>query len=238
MKLQKHKKALKAAFPHTIPVLTGYLILGAAYGILMESKNYSFIWSVFSSIFIYAGSMQFVSVGLVASGFHPISAAIMALLVNARHLFYGISMLPKFKGLGKIKWYLIHGLSDETFSILSSIRIPDHVERPWFLFYITLLNQIYWIIGSALGNILGDIIPFDIKGIDFVLTALFVVIFIEQLLTNKRPLPEIIGAGSAILCRLAFGPENFLIPTMISILILVTLLRPRLERSKENAYNN
>lgn len=231
MKLQKHKDTLKAAFPHTIPVLTGYLILGAAYGILMESKNYSLIWSILSSLIIYAGSMQFVSIGLVASGFHPINAAIITLLVNARHLFYGIAMLPKFKGLGKKKWYLIHGLSDETFSILSSVKIPDHIDRGLFLLYITLLNQIYWIIGSAIGSILGNVIPFDITGIDFVLTALFVVIFIEQLLTNKKHLPELIGAGSAVLCRLIFGPENFLIPTMILILILVTIFRSPLERS-------
>lgn len=231
MKLQKHKDIFKAAFPHTIPVLTGYLILGAAYGILMESKNYSLIWSILSSLIIYAGSMQFVSIGLVASGFHPINAIIITLLVNARHLFYGIAMLPKFKGLGKKKWYLIHGLSDETFSILSSVKIPGHIDRGLFLLYITLLNQIYWITGSAIGSILGNVIPFDITGIDFVLTALFVVIFIEQLLTNKKHLPELIGVGSAILCRLIFGPDNFLIPTMILILILVTIFRSPLERS-------
>ena len=230
MTLNKHKEALKVAFPYTIPVLTGYLMLGAAFGILMKSKNYSLIWTLMSNIFIYAGSMQFVSVGLVASGFNPISAAIMTLLVNARHIFYGIAMLPKFKGLGRKKWYLIHGLSDETFSILSSVKIPSHIDRAWFLFYITLLNQIYWVIGSGLGNLVGSIVSFDIKGIDFVLTALFVVIFIEQLLTKKSHLPEIIGAGSAIACRLIFGPDNFLIPTMILILILVIILKKPLER--------
>ena len=231
MKLQKHKKALKDAFPHTIPVFTGYLLLGAALGILMDSKGYSLIWVILTSLFIYAGSMQFVAVGLVASGFHPINAVIMTLMVNARHLFYGIAMLPKFKGLGKKKWYLIHGLTDETFSILSSIKEPKYVDRSLFLFYITLLDHIYWITGSILGSILGNFIPFDTRGLDFVLTALFVVVLIEQLLSNKKHLPEIIGAVSAILCRLVFGAESFLIPTMILILVLVTVFRKKLERS-------
>lgn len=231
MKIKKHKDALKAAFPYTIPVLTGYLILGAAYGVLMDSKNYSTTWVLLSSIFIYAGSMQFVSVGLVASGFHPVYAALMTLMVNARHLFYGITMLSKFEGLGKKKWYLIHGLTDETFSILSSSKSPKHVDRGWFLFYITLLDHIYWVIGSVLGSILGNFIPFNTKGIDFVLTALFLVILIEQLLSKKKYYAEIIGAASAIVCRLIFGPSIFLIPTMILIIILVTIFHNRLERS-------
>ncbi len=231
MKSKKHIDALKAAFPHTIPVLTGYLMLGAAYGVLMDTKNYSIIWVLLSSIFIYAGSMQFVSVGLVASGFHPVYAGLMTLMVNARHLFYGITMLSKFKGLGKKKWYLIHGLTDETFSILSSSKSPKNIDRGWFLFYITLLNHMYWVLGSILGSILGNFIPFNTKGIDFVLTALFVVIFIEQLLSKKNHSAEIIGASSAIACRLIFGPSIFLIPTMILIIILVTVFRNRFERS-------
>lgn len=231
MKSKKHIDALKAAFPHTIPVLTGYLMLGAAYGVLMDTKNYSIIWVLLSSIFIYAGSMQFVSVGLVASGFHPVYAGLMTLMVNARHLFYGITMLSKFKGLGKKKWYLIHGLTDETFSILSSSKSPKNIDREWFLFYITLLNHMYWVLGSILGSILGNFIPFNTKGIDFVLTALFVVIFIEQLVSKKNHSAEIIGASSAIACRLIFGPSIFLIPTMILIIILVTVFRNRFERS-------
>ena len=161
MKHEKHKNALKAAFPHTIPVLTGYLMLGAAYGMLMDSKGYGLMWVVLTSLFIYAGSMQFVSVGLVTSGFHPINAAIITLMVNARHLFYGIAMLSKFKGIGKKKWYVVLGLTDETFSVLSSSKIPEAVDRGWYLFYVTLLNHIYWVTGSALGSLLGNFIPFD-----------------------------------------------------------------------------
>lgn len=231
MKIKKKTDALKAAFPYTIPVLTGYLMLGTAYGVLMDSKNYSTIWVLFSSIFIYAGSMQFVSVGLVVSGFHPLYAALMTLMVNARHLFYGITMLSKFKGIGKKKWYLVHGLTDETFSILSSVKSSKNVDRGWFLFYVTLLNHMYWVLGSVLGSILGNFIPFNTEGIDFVLTALFVVIFIEQLLSKKNYSAEIIGASSAIVCRLIFGPSIFLIPTMILIIILVTVFRNRFERS-------
>lgn len=238
MTLFKHKEALKAAFPHTIPVLTGYLLLGAAYGILMDSHNYSLIWVFFTSLFIYAGSMQFVSVGLVASGFHPINVALITLMVNARHIFYGIAMLLKFKGIGEKKWYLVLGLTDETFSVLSSTKIPEKIDKGWFMFYVTLLDHIYWITGSVLGSLLGNFIPFDTSGLDFVLTALFVVSFMEQLLTNKNHLPEMIGISSAIMCRLIFGPENFLIPTMILILILVTVFREGLERSHKNALNH
>ena len=230
MKVRKHKEAFKIAFPYTIPVLAGYLMLGAGYGILMSNQNYSIIWVILSSIFIYAGSMQYVSVGLVASGFHPLNAALITLMVNARHLFYGVSMLSKFKGIGKKKWYLIHGLTDETFSILSGIKLAKDVDKGWVMFYITLLNHSYWILGSALGNIVGSFLPFNTNGIDFVLTALFLVIFIEQLLSNKNHLPETIGIASAVLCRLVFGPDIFLIPTMIMILILVTVLKKPLER--------
>lgn len=231
MKIKKHREALRAAIPLTIPVLAGYLLLGAAYGVLMDSNNYSFIWVVLTSIFIYAGSMQFVSVGLVASGFNPINAALMTLMVNARHLFYGVAMLSKFKGVGKKKFYLALGLTDETFSVLSSSKTPTHIDKGYFMFYITLLNHIYWVTGSALGSLLGNFLPFNTRGLEFVLTALFVVSFIEQLLADKSHFPELIGLSSAILCRLIFGPENFLIPTMITILVLVTIFRKPLERS-------
>jgi branched chain amino acid efflux pump len=233
----KYIKALKSAVPHTIPVFAGYIVLGSAYGLLMESKNYSLIWVVLTSIFIYAGSMQFVSISLIAAGFHPLNAALVTIMVNARHIFYGISMLSKFKGMGKKKWYLMLGLTDETFSILCAAEPPKSVDKGWFMFFVTLLDHIYWITGSILGSILGNFIPFNTTGIDFVLTALFVVIFIEQLLSKKSYLPVFIGVGSAIICRLLFGTD-FLIPTMILILILVTLLRKYMEEGSVSATNN
>lgn len=222
-------KALKSAFPYTIPVLTGYLVLGAAFGILMNNKGYSSIWIVLVSLFIYAGSMQFVAISLIASGFNPLYTFLMTLMVNARHLFYGISMLTKFKGMGKKKPYLMFGLTDETFSILCSAQPPEGVDRGWFMFYITLLDHIYWVTGSLIGSIVGGFITFNTKGIDFVLTALFVVIFVDQWRSAKNHIPVLIGVGSSILCRLLFGAGNFIIPSMILIVLLVTILQKKIE---------
>lgn len=223
------RKALKSAFPHTIPVLTGYLVLGTAFGILMNSKGYSSVWVVLVSLFIYAGSMQFVAISLIATGFHPFYTCLMTLMVNARHLFYGISMLSKFKGMEKKKPYLMFGLTDETFSILCSAQPPEGVDRGWFMLFITLLNHIYWIAGSLIGSIVGGLITFNTKGIDFVLTALFVVIFIDQWKSAKNHIPVLIGVGSSMLCRLLFGAGNFIIPSMFLIVLLVTILQKKIQ---------
>ena len=227
------KAALLAAFPNTIPVLTGFIVLGAAYGILMDSKGFSLFWILFASIFVYAGSMQFVAVALLASGFNPMAAFLMTLAVNARHLFYSISMLKQYRGLGIIKPYLIYTLTDETFSIVCSAKIPEHVDRKWFYFFVSLLNQSYWIAGSLIGGVLGSMIHINTKGIDFVLTALFVVIFMNQWQQTTRHLPAIIGVASAIICRLIFGAAGFIIPSMILILFFVTVFKHRLEGGKE-----
>ncbi len=227
--MNDNKKAMKAAFPHTIPVLTGYIVLGMAYGILMNSKGYSFLWVALTSTFIYAGSMQFVSVSLLATGFHPLYACFITLMVNARHLFYGISMLTKFSGTGKKKPYLVLGLTDETFSILCSTESPEGVDKGSFMFYITLFDQIYWVIGSVLGSVVGSLIHFNTKGIDFVLTSLFVVIFINQWKSTHNHLPVLIGVGASILCRFIFGSANFIIPSMIVILLSVTLFKNIIE---------
>ncbi|MDF2473181.1 MAG: hypothetical protein K0R21_963 [Anaerocolumna sp.] len=223
------RNALKAAFPHTIPVLTGYLVLGAAYGILLDSKGYSFVWAILTSLFIFAGSMQFVSISMLATGFHPVYTLAITLMVNARHLFYGISMLSKYKGTGILKPYLIFGLTDETFSVLIASEPPKGVDKNWFMFFITLLDQIYWITGSLLGSLLGSFITFNTKGMDFALTALFIVIFIDQWRATKNHLPVCIGVGSSMVCRLLFGSANFIIPSMITILLLVTVLQEKIE---------
>lgn len=228
--MTRHKSAQKAAFPLTLPVLTGYLVLGAAYGILMNSKDISLIWTIFSSIFIYAGSMQFVTVTLLAGGFDPIGAFFITLMVNARHLFYGISMLGKYRGIGKQKPYLIFALTDETFSLVCSAEPPYGINKNLFYFYLSLFNHIYWITGSILGGILGSLIEFNTNGIDFVLTALFVVIFINQWKSTKNHLPALIGLSGALLCRLLFGAEDFMVPSLIFILAIVTLLKRPLER--------
>lgn len=221
--------AFLAAFPLTIPVLTGYLVLGAAYGILMNSKGFSVFWILLSSVFIYAGSMQFVTISLLAAGFDPVGAFTMTLAVNARHIFYGISMLKQYRGIGIFKPYLIFSLTDETFSIVCSAKVVEGVERKWFYFFISLLDQLYWITGSLLGGILGNMISFNTKGMDFVLTALFVVILINQWRSAANHLPAIIGIASAIICRLIFGPSSFIIPSMLLILVLVTSLKKPME---------
>lgn len=226
------KAALLAAFPLTIPVLTGYLVLGAAYGILMNSKGLPIVWSLLASVFIYAGSMQFVTVTLLATGFDPISAFLMTLAVNARHMFYGVSMLKQYRGLGFVKPYLIFSLTDETFSIVCSAQVPEGISTKWFYLFISLLNQSYWITGTLIGGLLGSMISFNTKGIDFVLTALFVVILINQWRSATNHLPAIIGIASAIVCRLIFGATNFIIPSMLCILFLVTILKSPMERSK------
>lgn len=228
--MNTHKAAIKAALPHTIPVLSGYLVLGSAYGILMNSQGISLLWTAFSSIFIYAGSMQFVTVALLSTGFDLVGALIMTLMVNARHLFYGISFLSKYSNMGSIKPYLVFSLTDETFSLLCSLKAPAHVHEKWFYFYISLLNHIYWISGSILGGILGGLLKFETRGLEFVLTALFVVIFISQWKTAKNHIPAIIGVLSALVCRLIFGATDFIIPSMILILLTVTLLREPIER--------
>ncbi len=233
--MKQIKAALRAALPYTIPVLTGYLVLGAAYGILMDSKGFSLFWIMIASIFVYAGSMQFVSVALLAAGFDPLGAFLMTLAVNARHIFYGISMLKEYRGTGRLKPYLIFSLTDETFSIVCSAKVPENIERRWFYFLISLLNQLYWVAGSVIGGVLGSMVHFNTGGIDFVLTALFVVILINQWHTAKNHIPAVIGIVSAISCRLVFGASDFIIPAMAMILILVTVLKKPLERKDREA---
>jgi 4-azaleucine resistance transporter AzlC len=231
--MKTKKAALMAALPYTLPVLTGYIVLGAAYGILMDSKGFSLFWILFASVFVYAGSMQFVTVALLAAGFDPLGAFLMTLAVNARHLFYGISMLDQYRGVGKIKPYLIFSLTDESFSILCSAKPPEEIERKWFYFFISFLDHSYWIIGSLLGGILGSMLNINTKGIDFVLTALFVVILINQWKSTTNHLPAIIGIVSAILCRMLFGASDFIIPAMVLILFFVTVLKIPMERGKK-----
>lgn len=229
------KAALTAAFPLTIPVFTGYIALGAAYGILMDSKGFSLFWILLASIFVYAGSMQFFGVALLASGFDPLGAFLMTLAVNARHLFYGVSMLKEYRGTGRMKPYLVFALTDETFSILCSAKVPGNVDRKWFYLFISLLNHLYWITGSLLGGILGSVFAFNTKGIDFVLTALFVVILVNQWQTAKNHLPVITGIACAIICRLIFGPSDFIIPSMLLILIIVLGWKSQMEKDKEGS---
>lgn len=217
--------ALKVAFPYTIPVLTGFTFLGIAYGILMSSKGYGAGWTVLMSLMVFAGSAQYITINFLTTIFNPINAFLITLMINARHLFYGISMLDKYNDSGKLKPYLIFGLCDETFSIVCSTEAPKDVDKDWFYFFITLLNHAYWVLGSFLGAWLGSKISFNTKGLDFVLTALFVVIFIGQWKNKENRKPAIVGVVCSIICLIIFGQDNFIIPSMAVILIVLTIWR-------------
>ena len=223
--MKEKKTALKAAFPHTIPVLTGFVFLGAAYGILMNSKGYGIGWTILFSLTAFAGSAQYLSITFLTSVFNPIYALLMTLMINARHIFYGISLLNRYKDTGRLKPYLIFGLCDETFSIVCSTKPLEDVNENWFYFFITLLDHGYWVLGSAIGSMLGSIVLFNTKGLDFVLTALFVVIFVGQWKTRKDHKPAVIGVLCSVICLVIFGQGNFIIPSMIAILAALTLFR-------------
>ena len=222
------RKAFAAAFPHTLPVFAGFITLGIAYGVLMQTKGYGVLWSALMSAVAFGGSMQFVAITLLTSVFDPIQAFLLSLLVNARHLFYGISMLEKYKGLGKVRGFLIYTLCDETFSIESGITSPQGVDRGRFYFAISFLNYIYWVSGTVLGGIIGKGLAFDTKGLDFALTALFLVLFLEQWKDSKNRVSCVIGLFSAALCLFIFGQTNFVIPSMFLIFSILTLGRDRL----------
>lgn len=226
-------KTLRLAFIHTIPVLLGYAFLGGAFGILLESKGYHFGWALLMSLFIYAGSIQFVAVGLLASGVSFWIAVLMTLMVNARHLFYGLAMLDKYKDMGKKRPYMIFSLTDETFSLLCSAEVPDGVDKNRFYFFVSLLDHLYWVAGSVVGGLIGSVLPFNTKGIDFAMTALFVVIFIDQWKSASDHIPAVVGVCCSLLCLILFGADNFILPSMIAILLLLTVLRKPIERRND-----
>ena len=230
--MKEKVNALKAAFPHTIPIFTGFIFIGIAYGILMNSKGYGFGWSLLFSLVVFAGSSQYVAITFLTSVFNPVYALMMSLMINARHLFYGISLIDKFKDTGKLKPFLIFGLCDETFSVVCSAEPPEGVNKGWFMFFITFLNYIYWALGSTLGGLIGSMVSFNTKGLDFVLTALFVVIFIGQWKSQKDHKPAIIGVACTFICLIAFGPNNFIIPSMIAIIAALTVLKKDTEKKK------
>ena len=219
------KKALTIAFRDTIPVLTGYLFLGMGFGILLSEKGFGLGWAFFMALFMYAGSGQYLAVSLLASHASLISTAVATLLVNARHLFYGISLVDAYKDAGKKKPYMIFALTDETYSLVTQNQPPEGISHHQYCFLVSVLDHIYWICGCVLGNIAGALLPVDFKGVEFVLTALFVTMFVEQWLSNKDHRPSIIGVMSTALCLLIFGSEIFLIPSMVLIALLLTISR-------------
>ncbi len=229
------KKAFKAAFPYTIPIFAGFWFLGMTYGIYMNVSGFSFLYPMLMSITIFAGSMEFITVDLLLGSFNPVQAFLMTLMINARHLFYGISMLDKFRGTGLKKLYLIFGMCDESFSINYTAKIPPDVDRGWFMFFVTLLNHFYWFSGSTLGGIFGSLIHFNTEGLDFVMTAMFTVIFLEQWLKDRQHISALLGLGISLLCLWIFGADNFIIPSMAAMLMMLTLLRKPVEKREEGS---
>lgn len=221
-------RALRAAFPVTVPVLTGYLCLGMAFGVLMGTNGYGLGWALAMSVLCFAGSMQFVAVTLLTVAFDPLQAFLLALMVNARHIFYGLAVLGKYQGLGRVRAFLIFALTDETFSLVSTVEPPEGVERRDFYFWISLLDYGYWLAGSALGALLGGMLTIDTTGLDFVLTALFVVLFLEQWKRRENRAAGCVGIACAVVSLAAFGPDNMVIASMALILAALLAGRRRL----------
>lgn len=226
------KSVFKKAFLKSLPVLAGYVVLGIGFGILLKKAGYGVLWSFAMGTFIYAGSMQFVGVGLIDGGASIITTIITTFMVNARHLFYSISMIDKYKGSGKYKPYMIFALTDETYSLLCDGKTPEGEDPNLYRFLVSFFNHIYWISGCVLGSLLGSVLPFSTAGIEFSMTALFIASFTEQWLSNKDHIPAITGLFSTLICLLVFGKENFLIPSMLLITFVLTFLRKREEAEK------
>ncbi|MEK4302620.1 AzlC family ABC transporter permease [Oceanobacillus sp. M60] len=225
MSLNEHLSTLKYAFPKTLPILAGFTFLGIAYGVYMHSLGFPPIYAILMSVLIFAGSMEFVAGNLLLGAFNPFSAFLLTLMINARHLFYGISMLDKFKGTGKKKMYLIYGMCDESFVINNTARTPSDINSGWFMFYVTLLNQIYWVSGATVGSLFSSLITFNTDGLEFVMTALFVVIFLDQWMKERNHISSLIGIAASVLCLILFGTENFIIPAMLIILIFLSIIK-------------
>ena len=220
--------ALQAAFPATLPVLTGFLCLGLAYGLLMASKGYGPLWSTLMSAVAFGGSMQFVAITLLTAVFDPVQAFLLSVMVNARHIFYGLSLLDRYRGLGKVRAFLIFSLCDETFSLVSTLEPPEGVSRKEFYFWISLLDYSYWVAATALGGLLGNVLTVDTTGLDFALTALFVVLFLEQWKKRENRLAGLVGLACAAVSLAVFGPDRMVLASMVLILAVLLGGRKRL----------
>ena len=227
-----NRKTVSAAFPVTIPVLMGYLAIGMAFGLMLQSAGYGVLWAFLMSLTIYAGSGQYLGVSLLATGAPLTQVAFLTLMINFRHLVYGLSMLEKFRGMGKRKLYMIFSLTDETYALLSAAKAPEGVDEHDYYFTISVMNQSYWIAGSVLGAALGAALGFDTTGVDFAMTALFVVIFIEQWMERRNRIPELIGVAVAVISLLVFGANNFVLPAMLAIVALLFVGRKQLDKGE------
>lgn len=228
-----YKQAFKKAFPYTIPVLTGYLFIGIAFGVMYAEKGYSFLWAILMSVLVYAGSGQYLAVNFFVPGISFLQIIFLTFMVNVRHIFYGISLVERFNKIGKSRWYMIFALTDETYSLLCTTKIPKDVDESKFLFAISVLDHSYWVLGSAIGAIAGTLLPISSEGIEFAMTALFVVIFIEQWMEKKNRMPAVIGVVTAVICLLIFGADGFVLPAMLAIMALLFAGKKRLNKEEE-----
>ena len=232
MKLQKRNE-YAYAFVQTVPVLLGYIFLGIAFGLMLQNAGYSYIWAFFISVFVYAGSMQFVLVTLLTGTQSLLTTFIMTLFINGRHIFYGLSFIEKFKKMGKAYPYMIFSLTDETYSVLCSLKVPEGMNEKKVSFLVSLFDQVYWIAGSVIGALIGQMISIDTTGIDFSMTALFVVIVVNQWMENKNHIPTLIGFGTAILTLLLLGADNFLLPALTLAVILLLCTKKKIVATEE-----
>lgn len=223
----------KTIVTKTMPVMAGYIVLGIGFGLLLQVNGYGLVWALLMSVFIYAGSLQYVGTSLLAGSVSFVSIALTSLIINARHLFYGISMLEEYKGSGAKKPYLIHALTDETYSLVCTKEVPDGFEKHTYYFLISIFNQFYWVLGSVIGSLLGAVIPWDMSGLEFSMTALFVTVFVEQWIKEKQHLPAIIGLVCSIICLIIFGSQRFLVPDMIAIIIVMSIFRKSISKEGE-----
>lgn len=220
----------KYAFRQSLPVMAGYLVLGMGFGVLLETKGYGVFWALAMSLFIYAGSMQYVAIDLLTGGASLISAALMTLMVNARHLFYGISMIERYRDTGAAKPYLIYSLTDETYSLVCSGNVPRGVDQKKYYLLVSFFNQCYWVAGSVAGSLVGSLLTFNTEGIEFAMTALFLVVFTEQWKSTKNHISAVTGVAASVVCLVIFGPDRFVIPAMAAITVLLTLMRGCFEK--------
>lgn len=227
-----NRQVLSKAFYRSLPVMAGYIVLGIGFGILLRKAGYGVVWAFAMSCFIFAGSMQYVGISLIAGGAGMITTILTTIMVNARHIFYSISMIDKYKGAGKYKPYMIFALTDETYSLLVDDKGPSEETLNKYRFFVSMFNQCYWIIGSVIGSLLGAVLPFSTAGIEFSMTALFIASFTEQWLTSKDHSSAVTGLICTVLCLIVCGPDNFLILSMLLITLVLTLLRAREEKKK------
>lgn len=230
----KLKNSFKYAFKASLPVLAGYMALGIGFGVLLESKGYSILWAGLMALTMYSGSLQYAAVDFMSSGATLLTTTVMTIFIQARHFFYGFSLLDRYKGMGNAKPYMIFGLTDETYSLVCTGKVPEGVNKKKYFLFLTALHQSYWITGCMTGALLGSVLPFELKGVDYAMTALFIVIFVDQWKSQKNHIPAIVGVVSTIVCLLIFGSESFIIPSMAVITIVFALFRKKLEGGKNN----